>query len=242
MAQKQGKGKIGWCDFSWSPIKGRCGFFCEYCYMHNIRKRFNLDENLRLDERELKWSPKEPSKIFVCSQLDIMHEDIPDVWVDRVLNVAESHPQNTYQFLTKQPCMYSAHDMPANTWVGTSVDGLAFTRTNFMDIGTLETKAPIKFVSFEPLIAFPEEVTFNPIAWNSIDWIIIGADSRLGADDPPREWAQRLIEKARQYGVAVWLKDNYLWPVDDYRPQEFPAEINAICEPWEPEPVPCERM
>ena len=242
MASKQGAGKIDWTDWTWNPIKGRCGFSCEYCYMHNINKRFSLDPMLRVDEKELRWCPRNPSKIFVCSQLDIMHEDIPDVWVDRVLNVIESHPQNTYQLLTKKPCMYSAHDMPKNTWVGATVDGLPFTNTNFMDMGVLETKAPVKFISFEPLIAFPEEVVGNSIGWSAIDWIIIGGDSRRGVESPPIDWAGRLIAMARDYGVAVWVKDNYPWPefYGGPRLKEFSFDIEVIRKPREPELEICE--
>ena len=183
--------------------------------MRSLFKRFDMDAELRLSERELSWRhPKKPSRIFVCSNLDLFHSDIPRVWVDRILNIVESHPQNVYQFLTKNPCMYSAYDFPENAWVGTTVDGLAMTGTNFMEMGTLETKASIKFISFEPLLA-PQNHQFHSLAsfiWTELDWIIIGADSRRGAQKPPIGWAKDLINKARDFGIKVWVKDNYGYP------------------------------
>lgn len=228
MPQKQGEGKIDWCSFTWNPIRGKCGYDCPYCYMHGIRRRFKLDDDLRLDEKELKWNPREPSKIFVCSSLDIMHPDIPRAWVDRVLNVVESHPQHIYQFLTKNPCGYSGFDMPENSWLGTTVDGLDFTITNFMDMATLKTKAAVKFISFEPLLRFPHNVVGNFIGgeWDDIDWIIIGADSSRGAVYPPVHWASKLRLMAREHSVAVWVKENYpWWDSVGARPKEFPEVV-----------------
>lgn len=45
-----------------------------------------------------------------------------------------------------------------------------------------------------------------------VSWIIIGADSNRGAKKSPVEWATKLIKRARNENVAVWIKDNYGYP------------------------------
>ena len=63
-----------------------------------------------------------------------------------------------------------------------------------------------RFVSFEPLLGDPENILQ---LIKELDWIIIGADSNQGADKPPMEWANSLIEAARANNVPVFVKDNY---------------------------------
>jgi len=43
--------------------------------------------------------------------------------------------------------------------------------------------------------------------------------SNKGAEKPPDEWAQRIIDIARDNGTAVFVKDNYGFPE---RIKEFP--------------------
>lgn len=107
MAQRQGPGKIETCDWSWSLVKGRCGFTqegkaCEYCWAEGFHKRFGkgkkpMDPTLRLDEKELCWSPRTPSRIAVCYSLDLFHWLIKDEWVEKVLETVRANPQHIYQ-------------------------------------------------------------------------------------------------------------------------------------------------
>lgn len=235
MAQKQGEGKIDWTDWTWNPIKGKCGYNCEYCYMHDIRKRFKLKEELRLDEKELEWNPPKMSKVFVCSSLDIMHRDIPDLWIDRVIGAIEENPDCIYQVLSKNPPRLDVYEWPSNAWLGATFDGLELTMENVVNLAQLDHSG-VKFISFEPLLSYPTfEVDADMLwAWEKIDWMIIGADSRRGAKKPPFEWAARLMEMARETDTAVWVKDNY--PCKDgapgwFRPKEFPKHVG-----WHEEP------
>jgi protein gp37 len=54
----------------------------------------------RLDE-PLRW--RKPRRVFVNSMSDLFHEDVPDGFVMRVLNVMAQTPHHTYQILTKRP-------------------------------------------------------------------------------------------------------------------------------------------
>lgn len=209
MANKQGEGKIDWCNFTWNPVSGVCGYDCEYCYMKGIRRRFPEvhDHPPRMNYKELMWNPPEDAKVFVCSSLDLFHPDIPNEWIAQVINAAIDNPQATYQFLTKNAARYAGFKFPQNCWLGTTVDGLLHTRRNLYYIRELDVPN-IKFVSFEPLKAYPMS------EWQiaDVDWIIIGADSRRGAEKPRQRWADCLRAIAGNNDTAVWIKDNYKYP------------------------------
>ncbi len=221
MANKQGKGKIDWCDFTWNPVSGVCEYSCEYCYMNGMRQRFEkLDHPPRMNNQELMWNPPEGAKVFVCSSLDLFHPTIQGKWISQVIHGAIDNPQATYQFLTKNPDRYHAFKFPDNCWLGTTVDGLLPTRRNLYHIRELDV-SNIKFVSFEPLIEYPMA------EWQiaDVDWIIIGADSRRGAEKPRQRWADCLRAIAGSHDTAVWIKDNYGYRE---RVKEWPVESGKV--------------
>lgn len=242
MPRKQGEGRIETTDWSWSPVKGRCGFAqegnaCDYCWEEIFYKRFGhgkkpINQELRLDEKELKWCPREPSRIAVCYSTDLFHRFVNPEWIKRILEKVREHPENAYQFLTKCPWNLSHYDFPDNAWVGTSLDGTRQTNFNLVHsdfnlVHLVQSRigTRIKYVFFEPLIEFPLHLLLkrNLHYWESIDWIVIGADSRKGAEKPDPEWAERLIEHARKFEIAVFVKDNY--PGYEFPPKEFPGDI-----------------
>ena len=64
-----------------------------------------------------------------------------------------------------------------------------------------------------------EDLSF--IELEGIDWLIIGARTRSGsfqAFRPHKKWVQRLVEKAKQNGVKVFLKPNLKY-VGDWYPE-----------------------
>lgn len=209
MANRQGEKGIKYLDWTWNPVKGKCFFDCKYCYMKPLFKRFKWDETLRIDINEMLWSPRKPSRIGVCYNLDLFHPKVPGYWTREIVNVAWNNPQNTYLFLTKFPPGYDRFSFPENAWLGTSWDGRALTKDNGLILDQVDTPAGIKFISAEPLLRKPD---FHLDDLETIDWIIIGADSTRGAKKPPIEWAKQLIDEARGLGIKVWVKDNYGYP------------------------------
>ena len=211
----------------WNPVKGLCPHSdrCYYCYMKNFYKRFNMNPELRLDEKTLAHVPK-GDRIFVCSNLDLFAEAIPAEWIQAILDRIdqafaqfsdrdiESYDLN-FMFLTKNPMRYKEFNFNNHFMrkhLGVTWDGLAFTAEN---INILRNYGDNKFVSFEPLLASPEGQSLK-----GIDWIIIGADSRKGQPKPPKAWADYLIQEARELGIPVFVKSNYGYPVVI---QEYPT-------------------
>ncbi len=234
MAKRYGiSSSVEWADVGITPIRGKCPYAagadpkkwygCEYCYMRQIFRRFEkskkpLNPELRLSD-DLYWSPgsREPLKVAVCLNLDMFHPDIPDDWIRKVIAEAWLFDRHTFMFLTKQPQRYAQFEFLHNSWLGTTWDGLPYTAFNVEDLARVAgslARSRITFVSFEPLLSKPPAGILSGLPNREEDqkppnWIIIGADSRRGAKKPPIEWADQLIEEAREIGAAVWVKDNY---------------------------------
>lgn len=219
---------------SWNPVKGQCPHPCfdKYCYMKAYFKRFNLDPTLRLDEEVLAHPPK-AERIFVCSSLDLFAKEIPDEWIKRVLSKAFDYPDRDFFFLTKKPLRYRDWhgfwdgnpagiyaSMPRKVFCGTSWDGLAFTHRNVHKLVVAAPAWARLLVSFEPLLAEPSIFDLADIHY--LDWVIIGADSGPGAAKPPKEWADRIIDRAGEFGIAVFVKSNYGYPevIQEYPKRE----------------------
>jgi protein gp37 len=202
MLNMQGEYRIDWCDYSWNPISG-CLHNCEYCYL----KRTNMSMTPKFhpyklnDLDELKGS----SKIFVGSSGDCFGDWVPNSWINSVLDIIRKHPEHIFQFLTKNPKRYLERDWTEykNIWIGITID----TQDRVASLEYLkQTKASLKFVSFEPLLQDLD------IDLTGIDWIIIGANSNRGAEKPSKEWADKLIRQARELHIPIWIKNNYEYP------------------------------
>lgn len=108
--------KIEWADKVWNPVTGctKVSEGCRHCYAERMSKRlagrhgypdlhpFKVTMHPgRLDE-PVKW--KKPARVFVCSMGDLFHEDVPDEYIARVLNVPmRGAHRHTYMILTKRP-------------------------------------------------------------------------------------------------------------------------------------------
>ncbi len=176
--------KIEWTDSTWNPIRGVRGKWhctkvsagCEHCYAERMNVRFGGPkyrvgaDTLRLDkevlQQPLRWT--KPRMAFVCSMTDLFQEDIPDEWIDQVMEVIWSCPQHTFQVLTKRaerlPEYFEQWQSIAwknghwdtvpqildNLWLGVSVENqeAADERIHYL----IQTPAAVRFLSCEPLL------------------------------------------------------------------------------------------
>jgi len=207
---KQGANKIDFCDYTWNPLSG-CLNVCNYCYMRRMEKRFPGIMIPKFHPKRLHqpMSVKKPSVIFTCSSGDGWGGWVNSEHIDDVLDVCTVFaPWHTYLFLTKNPKRYGDFRAIENGWYGTTVDGTEMTKNNIRDLVYFSQVGMAgRFISFEPLLAPVEPDLFG------IQWIIIGADSTKGAVKPPKKWADRLIELAREQNIPIWIKNNYHYPV-----------------------------
>lgn len=214
--------KIEWTDYTWNPIKGLCPVGCWYCYARAMYKRFGWDDTLHGDENEViaPLKLKKPSRIFVCSMMELFHPKIEKHWRDTIFEAIRICPQHTFQILTKLPQNID-RPMPDNVWLGVSV-------TSYLDypekIGFLrEAKVRVKFMSIEPLLkyGFPILGYIGIPCW--LDWVIVGKLTGHGKKyDPYRPWIQSIVNDARDTDTPIFLKDNLKEIWGEPLIQEFP--------------------
>ena len=219
---KQGPNGIGWCDFTYNPVRGLCPESCDFCYARRIYARFHYDPEIRLDKKELlaPYKLKKPgAKIFCGSTIEMFHQDIHSTWLQQIVKVIEDNPQHVFQFLY----LFSSHRglFPSNCWLGLTVTSYVDANKALMFSKTYPDH--IKFISFDPLLGDP---AIADEVFENIDWIIIGAETgnRKGKIKPHIGWIARLLAAANEWELPVYMKENLkpYW-TGDLR-KEFPKK------------------
>jgi protein gp37 len=214
--------KIEWTDKTWNPITGctKKSSGCTHCYAETMARRlkamglekykngFHLtlhEDNL---EEFLQW--KKAHNIFVCSMIDVFHEDVPFDFIDKIMNTIKQTPQHNYQILTKRAERmaeyFSKKNVPSNAWLGVTVE----CRSSIYRIDYLRNiKASVKFLSCEPLIEDIGEINLS-----GIDWVIAGGESGQQARPMKPEWVTDLKNTVERNGVAFFFKQWGTWGSD----------------------------
>lgn len=194
---------IKWTEKTWNPATGckQVSPGCAFCYAKTIAE----------DPSKAKWFPngfgmtlhperlqqpkaiKEPSMIFVNSMSDLFWDQIPDDFVDKVMDVIAATPQHRYQILTKRPERMLAYSvrrpLPENVWAGVTIESQA--QASRLDVLKKVKGAKIKFISAEPLLSS------LVLDWSALDWVIAGGESGAHLKDS---------EMCLKRGL-VWFRD-----------------------------------
>lgn len=216
---------IEWATWTWNPVTG-CKHGCPYCYARDIAVRFGSDFSPAFHPNRLSApaNTKVPPgadesiglrSVFVCSMADLFGEWVPQEWIDKTLDACRANPQWNYIFLSKNPSRMQSIDWPRNAWVGTTID----CQDRVAGVQAIaKSNAYVKFVSCEPL---RERLDFGPDGLDSIDWVIIGGQSKSTGEperQPAWEWVEHLQRQARAAKCAVYWKPNMT-----VRPREYPG-------------------
>ena len=224
--------KIEWCrdkegrkGFTWNVVTG-CKNGCSYCYARRLAEGRLKGRGRYVNgfeptfHKEILYAPlymKRPSRIFVSSMGEIWGPWVPHWWQMRILNSMAIASWHTFLNLTKNPLglvgyQMNGHTIPDNVWVGVSVD----TKESTKRLSQLtRVKHPNKFVSFEPLLG---DVTWGDwFTLEGIKWVIIGAQTGPGADQPDWNWVADLQQEATSLNIPIFIKDNLDWPFEERR-------------------------
>jgi protein gp37 len=206
--------KIEWTEATWNPVTGctKISPGCKNCYAERLARRLQAMGNpnyangfeLTLHEHALEiplhW--KRPRMIFVNSMSDLLHQDVPVDFIQRVSNVMRQASWHTYQVLTKRSgrLLELDHvlDWPAHVWMGVSVEDLAHT---FRIDQLRQTGARVKFLSLEPLLG-----PLPKLDLRDIDWVIVGGESGPGARPMMKEWVVDIHEQCQAGDVPFFFK------------------------------------
>jgi protein gp37 len=159
---------------------------------------------------------------------DLYGRWVPDEWIKQVHESMLASPQWEYLLLTKFPSRYVGLDMPAGTWLGTSVDEQKRVRIAEDAFRQIDGVA-VKWLSLEPL---REPLEFTDLS--VFDWVVIGAQTETyqpagvePAFRPPFEWVARLYFAALEAGCKVHLKPNLL-SVGMQLPDDYPTPRKGL--------------
>ena len=159
--------------------------------------------------------------VFVVSMGDLFHPEVPDEFIDSVMNTIVQCPQHVFQILTKRPermANYFAwsygyypnldHLYPS-IWLGTSVSTQADAEASIPWL--IKIPAAVRFVSYEPAL---EDINFGfdighgvgDLAIDRLKWLICGAESGPGARPFDVDWARSARDQCIDAGVPFFLK------------------------------------
>jgi len=214
--------KIEWTDKTWNPITGcsKISAGCVNCYAEVMARRlqamrqdkyvngFKLSVHEDVLKEPLQW--KKPHTIFVCSMSDLFHKDVPDEFIDKIINTIQLTPQHRYQLLTKRADRmyeyFQTHPIPDNVWLGITVENQdAKKRIDLLR----NLKAPIRFMSCEPLLEDLGEMNLD-----NIDWVIVGGESGKSARPMKQEWVLSIKNQTEKQESAFFFKQWGTWGSD----------------------------
>lgn len=214
--------KIEWTDRTWNPVTGctKISSGCLHCYAEVMARRLKAMKNNKYSNgftiAEHEEDLNEPKhwkgsyNVFVCSMGDLFHEDVSDVFIDKVMQTIKETPNNRYQLLTKRAERmveyFSSHEIPQNAWLGVTVESIA---TKFRIDVIRNLNATIKFLSCEPLLE-----DLGTLNLEGINWIIVGGESGLQARPMKEEWVLSIKRQANSAKVPFFFKQWGTWGQD----------------------------
>ena len=216
--------KIEWTEQTWNPVTGctKISPGCKYCYAEVMAKRLQAMgapgyENgfaqitLMYERLDQPLQRKKPTIYFVNSMSDMFHEDVPDDFIDLILDTIRATPQHAYQILTKRAqrmhTYFQTRIVPDNAWLGVSVEDKRYGVPRIAYLQAI--KAKTRFLSIEPLL---EDV--GRISLNGIHWVIVGGESGTKARPMEEAWALKLRDQCLRSGIDFFFKQWGSWGQD----------------------------
>jgi protein gp37 len=237
---------IEWTEHTWNPVTGctKLSPGCKHCYAETMTRRLTAmgaagyENGFRLtlhaDRLEQPLRRRSPTTYFVNSMSDLFHEDVPDAFVERVLDVCVRTPQHTYQVLTKRaerlPEFFANRKCPTNVWLGVSVEDKRYGVPRIAHLR--KVKASVRFLSIEPLL---EDV--GSLNLKGIHWVIVGGESGPKARPMKAEWADRVRTQALAQDVAFFFKQWGAWGPDGVRRDKKRNGRELAGQRWDEFPV-----
>lgn len=264
MAQKT---KIEWTDATWNPIRG-CSMAkgselggCLNCYaarlnarnLPNLKSPTTGEPFARILDSGPRWTGKielipstlllplrwkQPQRIFVNSQSDLFHEDLPFEDIDQIISVMALAPQHTFKVLTKRPevavryfAARSSEWAQKNSiaikgecvpgeliraamhrlWLGVSAEDQKTADTRIPLLLTLPVA--IRFLSYEPALGPLRLLRFFDASGGSwrIDWVIAGGESGPSARPAHPDWFRSVRDQCAAASVPFFFKQHGAW-------------------------------
>lgn len=152
------------------------------------------------------------------------HFSFPHGWVNKIIAASYGAPQHTYFTLTKCPQNFHfSFNFPKWWWVGITITGEESYGEQVKLISDLKkAECTHRFISFEPLLGRVNFHVLIELVTNSVNWVIVGAQTPNRASTAPLpEEVERIVRYCRLGKIPIFLKNN-LKPIMGDLIQEFP--------------------
>ena len=208
------RSSIEWTDMTWNPVTGctKISAGCKNCYAErmahrlqamgqpNYRNGFRVTLHPHVLRKPLEL--KKPQVIFVNSMSDLFHEELPEAFIADVFEVMRRAGWHHFQILTKRAERLAELapriEWPRNVWMGVSVED----QDQVFRVDHLRsTRAAVKFLSIEPLIA-----PIHTLNLEGIDWVIVGGESGPRSRPIEEEWVVEIKRQCLDAGVPFFFK------------------------------------
>lgn len=231
-----GKTSIVWTDKTWNPVVGctKTSEGCRNCYAYELHQRrytawkdgqyptapkqyhepFNMIQLLpQRIEDPLHW--RKPCKIFINSMSDLFHEEVPDGYIELILEVVEACPQHIFQVLTKRAermvkffCKWQDGRLfPNNLWLGVTTESQKQAEERIPMLLTIP--APVCWVSIEPILG-PVDLRrwlYKGKDCNyPLDWVVVGCESGSGRRPADPDWIRQIRDQCVDAKVPFLFK------------------------------------
>lgn len=215
--------KIEWTEQTWNPVTGctKVSPGCKHCYAEKMAGRLaamgaggyenGFELTLQPQRLDQPLERKKPTVWFVNSMSDLFHEDVPDSFIDQVMDTISKTPQHTYQILTKRsqrlPEYFATRTVPDNVWLGVSVEDQKYGIPRIDHLRKVPAK--IRFLSVEPLL---EDI--GDVDLTGIHWVIVGGESGPQARPMHHSWVDAIRIQCEEQKVAFFFKQWGGWGAD----------------------------
>jgi len=228
---------------TWNPVTGctKVSEGCDHCYAETFAERWRgvpghpfeqgFDVRLWPDRLGVPLRRRKPTRYFVNSMSDLLHDAVGTEFVARVLAVIAVAQWHTFQLLTKRPGRLAsmladdgfwalvdeaaaAYDPPPqavaaiaarflpNLWLGVSVETPKWAKVRLGKLAET-TVAGVRFASCEPLLG---ELDIRPWLSGTLGWVIAGGESGPRARPMHPDWARSLRDQCTAAGVPFFFK------------------------------------
>lgn len=184
--------------------------------------------------------------VFPVDLGDIMHQDVPHLFIEIALDTMAQRDDADWLILTKRPARlleFYPNGWPPNIWPGVTVESQDYTwRIEHLR----QVKASVRWLSIEPMLeairlsGYLECGICGSKEWNFVqfqtahlhnrgmDWIVLGAESGSKRRPFDENWARDMRNQCQNAGVAFHYKqDSHRFPgrndiLDGRTWKEFP--------------------
>lgn len=215
--------KIEWTERTWNPVVGctKVSPGCKHCYAETMAARLQAmgtagyENGFKLTILPHRLSEplkrKKSTVYFVNSMSDLFHEDVPEDYINQVMDVIEQAKNHKFQILTKRSermlSFFMKRRVPENAWIGVSVEDVKYGVPRVNNLRKIHAK--IRFLSVEPLL---EDI--GQLNLTDIHWVIVGGESGSKARPMKIEWVESIRDQCQEQQVAFFFKQWGGWGAD----------------------------